>query len=252
MPKANGDVTTLDLFDSSALSADERRKQKARDKARRYYANHRERILKTAQDRRTSDPEKHNGYARAWHQKNRDRVKAKANAKRAANPEAAREYERQWRELNGEKLRAQERERYAANRDKFLAKDREYRASRPGWSAKQALRWRGENPERYAVSVAKTRAKKRGTEFNLTNDWARARWTGRCELTGCEFVFSVGRPSPYSPSVDRIDATKGYTQDNCRFILWALNGFKGTGSDETMLTIARALVAKADATNNGE
>jgi hypothetical protein len=50
---------------------------------------------------------------------------------------------------------------------------------------------------------------------------------------------------PYSPSIDRINPLKGYTQDNSRWVLTAVNSFKGEMSDAEMLTIARALVDRA-------
>lgn len=44
--------------------------------------------------------------------------------------------------------------------------------------------------------------------------------------------------------MDRIDSSKGYTQDNCRFILFAVNSFKGVGTDALMLEIAQALLER--------
>jgi hypothetical protein len=48
--------------------------------------------------------------------------------------------------------------------------------------------------------------------------------------------------SPFSPSIDRIIPTLGYTKGNCRFILHALNALKGSGTDEQALAIAGAFV----------
>jgi hypothetical protein len=90
---------------------------------------------------------------------------------------------------------------------------------------------------------SKTRAKTMGIPFDLTRDWVRARWTGRCEITGIEFVLSDRRtPYLFSPSLDRIAPEKGYTQDNCRFVIHAVNALKGAGTDEQMLSIAKAIV----------
>ncbi len=80
--------------------------------------------------------------------------------------------------------------------------------------------------------------------FDLTDAWAAARWTGKCELTGIAFVIPA--PSENNkmlwPSIDRIDSKVGYTQTNCRFILLAINSFRMDGTDAEMLLIARALV----------
>ncbi len=48
----------------------------------------------------------------------------------------------------------------------------------------------------------------------------------------------------FSPSIDRIDSSKGYTPDNCQFVLWAINVFKGDGTLEEMYEIATALINK--------
>lgn len=78
--------------------------------------------------------------------------------------------------------------------------------------------------------------------YTLSDSWAETVWTGKCALTGIEFVKSDKGLSPFSPSIDRIDATQGYTTQNCRFILNCLNIFKGKMTDSQMLSIAKALV----------
>lgn len=45
----------------------------------------------------------------------------------------------------------------------------------------------------------------------------------------------------FAASIDRIDTKKGYTQDNCRFILFAINCMRQNGTDEEMIFIARSL-----------
>ena len=51
----------------------------------------------------------------------------------------------------------------------------------------------------------------------------------------------------FSASIDRIDAKKGYTKDNCRLILQAENMFKGTLCDADVLMIAGAICRKGEA-----
>ena len=82
---------------------------------------------------------------------------------------------------------------------------------------------------------ARQRAKKLRLEFDLTREWLEERLIyGRCEMSGLEFGYGVdARKHPYAPSLDRIDNDKGYTQDNCRVILWALNtALSWWGEDE--------------------
>jgi len=89
---------------------------------------------------------------------------------------------------------------------------------------------------------ARTRAQKNGLEFTLTVEWARERVLhGRCELSGIPFDFSeIGKKSnakPYSPSIDKINAHRGYTPDNCRVICWALNSAFGHWGEEEFVKI---------------
>ncbi len=94
------------------------------------------------------------------------------------------------------------------------------------------------------ISDAKKRSKNKGLEFNLTIDWGKARWDGKCELTKIAFDLTHNKPHAvyHSPTLDRIDPKRGYTQDNCRFVLWAINTFKARASDNEMYVIAQALL----------
>jgi len=77
------------------------------------------------------------------------------------------------------------------------------------------------------LTSAKSRAKKKQLPFNLTKLWLLQKLeNGTCELSGIPFDFSKSSKNnfnPMSPSIDRIDSSKGYTFDNCRVILTALN-----------------------------
>lgn len=92
------------------------------------------------------------------------------------------------------------------------------------------------------LRAAKVRAKKRRIPFSLTEAWAEQRWTGRCELSNVEFVLGEKKRHNKSPSIDQIEAGKGYTPENCRFILWCINAAKGVGTDDMLYTMAEALI----------
>jgi hypothetical protein len=151
------------------------------------------------------------------------------------------EYASQVREVA--KLRKRER-----STDEKKAEWREYmrrrRADNPDLVARERAyinEARQRDIVKFLIRGAKHRAIKRGYEFDLTLAWARDRWTGKCEMTGLPFDWSKPMLHAFSPSLDRIDSGAGYTQRNCRFILQAVNAFKGSSSDGEMLRIARAL-----------
>lgn len=87
------------------------------------------------------------------------------------------------------------------------------------------------------LNTAKKRCNETGLEFSLTKEWAKLKWTGKCELSGVEMFSGIGRQCMRSPTIDRIDAKKGYAPDNCRFVCLALNAMRGDGTDEEMMEL---------------
>lgn len=107
-------------------------------------------------------------------------------------------------------------------------------------------KWRRENPfKAKAVSLisnAQRRAAKKNLECSISMDWVVAQLEKGCALSGLPFDFNTGGiMSPYSPSLDRIDQSKGYTEDNTQVILQGINGLKLTGTNEDVITIAKAI-----------
>lgn len=96
---------------------------------------------------------------------------------------------------------------------------------------------------RYLLSGPQQRAKRRALAYDLDTKWLRAKWTGYCAVPLVPGRRRKG-PSPFSPSIDRIDPLIGYTQANCRIVAWAYNALKGCGTDADALVVARALVAQ--------
>lgn len=226
------------------------------------------------------DKEKRNEYARQWAAANpqkRDPDKRRAWKRAAYNrvkdDPAFREHQRargrEWWEKNKEQQALRRKAELEANPEKRRAqreKRRQKRAENPERYNAYQVAYRAKNPERVKKSArdraaarreaqpaytafcsARVRARSMKVAFDLTREWANTHWTGRCSMTGIEFAKGSGRPTAFSASIDRIEPSFGYTKDNCRFVLWALNRFKGPDTDETMLMIARSLVAKASA-----
>ena len=125
-----------------------------------------------------------------------------------------------------------------------------WNARNPGVSRGALRKRRAESPWYQAVFGSGQRARDHGLEHDLTKEWALATYTDVCSLTGIPFIVAAksaaGRSGgrPYSPSIDRINPLKGYTQDNCRWVLHAVNNFKGEMTDAEMFTIAAALLAR--------
>lgn len=125
-----------------------------------------------------------------------------------------------------EHVKAKQREYYRKNNSN---KKYQQKTSRIEWTRN----WRA-LPKTRAILIyqgAKQRATKKGLDFDLEVEWILAKLeTGVCELSGMPFNFGYetsrqnpGKKNPHSPSIDRVDSTKGYTKDNCRIVLWAVN-----------------------------
>lgn len=172
------------------------------------------------------------------------------NKRKAATKKAWYERDKKARYLKNLEWRANNRERWlelkrryhktsSARRVNDTPEQKEVRRKRLYENERRSYE---KGPFRHLLVVAKKRAKLQGRAFDLTLEWGRARWTGKCEITGATFILERGRANSFAPSVDRIDSAKGYTQDNCRFVLLAVNRLKGDESDEVMRQIARLVV----------
>lgn len=67
---------------------------------------------------------------------------------------------------------------------------------------------------------------------------------GNCAVTNIPFELSneyqikTGRTAnPFSPSIDRIDSSKGYTNENTRIVIWQYNMAKGELTDKEIFDI---------------
>jgi hypothetical protein len=80
-----------------------------------------------------------------------------------------------------------------------------------------------------ALSGARQRAAASGRGIDVDLDWAIAKVMEndcRCVLTGIPFFAHEAKGlsrNPYAPSLDRIDCRLGYTKENTRIVLYAVN-----------------------------
>ena|SRR5579863_5331668 len=85
-----------------------------------------------------------------------------------------------------------------------------------------------QNPERIIFRSARTRARNMGLDFTLEiKDISIPKF---CPVLKIPLNISKGQAAPNSPSLDRIDNSKGYTKDNIRIISWRANILKKDGT----------------------
>lgn len=139
-------------------------------------------------------------------------------------------------------VRKRKRERsriyYSENKDRIKQRTRTWKENFPERASENGKKYHRTigGRARSLLNSARIRAAKKNIDFAIPPEWVENRLArGVCEITGLPFVFSTdkkGFRNPFAPSLDRRDNSQGYTEENCRVILWALNmGFADWGED---------------------
>jgi len=93
--------------------------------------------------------------------------------------------------------------------------------------------YRINNPQGAILKRVRQRAKNAGLEFTLTREDIII--PEICPVLGIPLtMYNEDGANPNSPSVDRIDNSKGYTKDNIRIISWRANTLKRDATAEEM------------------
>lgn len=92
------------------------------------------------------------------------------------------------------------------------------------------------------VMVHNTRAHHKQT-IEASNDYLYKLFSEAttCPYTGKKLVRGIGRLSPQSPSLDRIDVTKGYIEGNLRIISHEANAAKGEKSEQEFMEFIQTI-----------
>lgn len=96
---------------------------------------------------------------------------------------------------------------------------------------------RKKNPLYSSYMSAQNRARKRGLEFTLKFEDLIV--PEHCPVLGMKLEHSTGGHADNSPSLDRVDNSKGYTQDNVRIISRRANCLKNDATLEELEAIVR-------------
>jgi hypothetical protein len=102
-----------------------------------------------------------------------------------------------------------------------------------------------ESALRKSLNGAKQRARQRNRECDITLEWLFSeveRNEFKCALTGIPFFSPTNAASlrnPYAPSIDRVDSASGYTRDNVRVVIFAINIMLSDWGQETFERVAR-------------
>jgi len=129
-----------------------------------------------------------------------------------------REYKRKLRSTPEGKLKSD-----AVNK-KFRENNRIHRAA-------ATEEWRTKYPIRDFLTRIKFHAKERGIPFDLKEEDLLP-LPDCCPILGVEFKYrancksKIGPRGIHTPSIDRVDNTRGYTRDNVVIVSWRVNNIK--------------------------
>lgn len=100
------------------------------------------------------------------------------------------------------------------------------------------LRGRSRDPASYLFSLAKGRARRNGIEFSISRDDIVIPDT--CPVLGIPIKFDPATPrSDQTPTLDRLDPSKGYVPGNVVVMSWRANRLKSDALPDEVARIAQ-------------
>lgn len=152
--------------------------------------------------------------------------------------EQQRKYNQTYYEKYKEKLKQDANAYYAANKDKVLETVAKYRNENRNKIRKNDKEYYRRKPELRLLGAARARAKKYGIELNIEEkDISIPEY---CPLLGIKISIADGKKTSKanSPSLDRIDSTKGYIKGNVWVISHKANTMKSNSTFEEFSMMA--------------
>lgn len=130
--------------------------------------------------------------------------------------------------------------------EKSVVYQKKWNASSKAYQAK--LDWKARDPKNAwacsAAGGARARAKKYGVPCIVTKAYIAAITPNSCPIFGQEFVWFGQKLGPFSPSLDRIDPSKGYVPGNVAVISQRANAIKSDANASEIEAVAKWLRAQ--------
>lgn len=135
---------------------------------------------------------------------------------------------------------------YDLNRDEQLAKGKIWRDNNKERHAEMSSIWyqrtKAANVEKYLYKYAKSRANQKGLDFNIEiTDIIIPEY---CPYLGYKLVIGGNGNNKCSPSLDRIDPTKGYVKGNIQVVCRLFNSMKWDSSQEELIHFCKSVLDK--------
>lgn len=136
-------------------------------------------------------------------------------------------YGKGWRGKNAGYKRLKNAEWYEQNRERIAAATRKHRVTSWVWQkTKNTKYWCDQKGVAFDLHEGDNITR-------LEERYAK----GLCEMTGFPFRLVPGGRDWDTPSIDRIDPSKGYTYDNVRLVLWIMNVSMSNWGEDRLHTV---------------
>lgn len=137
-------------------------------------------------------------------------------------------YQKQYYQNNKQVILKRSRDRYELKKDEILKQHKEYHKKR--------------SMESLLLERAKARARKGNLEFNIEEKDIIV--PTRCPILGYELYRNIGKLTGNycSPSIDRINSSKGYIKGNIQVISDKANLMKSNATEEELIRLAKWVI----------
>ena len=169
---------------------------------------------------------------REYYLRHKEQIKKKSNEYYSLNTEKVKENSRNYQSTSQGK---RTRQRFRANN--LLterARSRSYQINHPEEFRMYNKINYYKDMRRTLFNLAKQRAKRKGIEFTIQVEDVVL--TTHCPVFGGEFIWGKGI-NDFSPSLDRIDSSKGYVPGNVAVISYLANKLKSSATNTQLKQI---------------
>lgn len=140
------------------------------------------------------------------------------------------EIKKLWDQMHTEQLILYRKQRYQKNKKQMNAHTKRWYKENPKKAEIQYYNRKINNPEKYILVKARASAKKRNLLFSITlKDIYIPKY---CPVLGIKLRFTKKGCHDYTPSIDRINNSKGYVPGNVEIISYRANTLKNNATND--------------------